>query len=218
MILYHGSKNIIEKPIYGYGKKTNDYGLGFYMTKDINLAKEWASSNTDEKGYVNKYELDIKKLKILDLDNIENKTITWITLLVKNREFNLKTQIGIDGKKYLIKNYLIDIDNYDLIKGYRADDCYYMYARTFLNNQLTIEKLNIALSLGSLGTQYVLKTKKAFENIKFLGYEEIDNNKYYIKRLLRNRDAAIEYDDLTKEKDQYGTYLIDIIRGAKYDK
>ena len=35
MKLYHGSENIIEKPVYGYGKKYNDYGVGFYCTEDI---------------------------------------------------------------------------------------------------------------------------------------------------------------------------------------
>lgn len=36
--LYYGSKDIIQKPVYGYGKKYNDYGLGFYCTEDINMA------------------------------------------------------------------------------------------------------------------------------------------------------------------------------------
>lgn len=36
--LYHGSRDIIKKPVYGYGKKYNDYGLGFYCTEDINMA------------------------------------------------------------------------------------------------------------------------------------------------------------------------------------
>lgn len=31
-ILYHGSENIIKKPIFGFGKTYNDYGLGFYCT------------------------------------------------------------------------------------------------------------------------------------------------------------------------------------------
>lgn len=39
MILYHGSDKIIEKPIYGFGKDTNDYGIGFYLTKELELAK-----------------------------------------------------------------------------------------------------------------------------------------------------------------------------------
>ena len=59
-IIYHGSINIIKEPIYGYGKKYNDYGLGFYCTENIELAKEWAV-NKDKDGYANIYELDISK-------------------------------------------------------------------------------------------------------------------------------------------------------------
>jgi len=59
--LYHGSLNIIEKPIYGYGKTYNDYGLGFYCTDTLEMAKEWgAQSNQD--GYANCYELDCSNL------------------------------------------------------------------------------------------------------------------------------------------------------------
>ena len=52
MRIYHGSKDIIKIPLYGYGKKYNDYGLGFYCTENIELAKEWA----------------------VDIDNIETHT------------------------------------------------------------------------------------------------------------------------------------------------
>ena len=30
--IYHGSSNIIERHLFGYGKPYNDYGLGFYST------------------------------------------------------------------------------------------------------------------------------------------------------------------------------------------
>ena len=39
MRLYHGSENIIEKPVYGKGARYNDYGKGFYCTENIELAK-----------------------------------------------------------------------------------------------------------------------------------------------------------------------------------
>ncbi len=42
IIIYHGSKNRIEKPVYGYGKQYNDYGKGFYCTENIEMAKEWS--------------------------------------------------------------------------------------------------------------------------------------------------------------------------------
>lgn len=42
MVLYHGSPEIVEKPIFGFGSDKNDYGRGFYCTEKIELAKEWA--------------------------------------------------------------------------------------------------------------------------------------------------------------------------------
>ena len=35
IILYHGSNKIIKKPVYGAGKRYNDYGSGFYCTPDF---------------------------------------------------------------------------------------------------------------------------------------------------------------------------------------
>jgi hypothetical protein len=49
--IYHGSDHIIEQPVFGKGKPFNDYGLGFYCTEHIELAKEWACS-ADSDGYL----------------------------------------------------------------------------------------------------------------------------------------------------------------------
>ena len=46
--LYHGSKLIIKNPTYGKGNPENDYGLGFYCTRDPELAKEWACAEEDD--------------------------------------------------------------------------------------------------------------------------------------------------------------------------
>ena len=67
--LYHGSPQIIEKPIFGKGNKYNDYGLGFYCTESIDLAKEWACTE-DTDGYANCYELNTDGLKFLELSII----------------------------------------------------------------------------------------------------------------------------------------------------
>jgi len=37
--LYHGSINSVVNPIYGLGNDRHDYGKGFYLTEDLNLAK-----------------------------------------------------------------------------------------------------------------------------------------------------------------------------------
>ena len=42
LILYHGSPNKIVTPVFGGGDDKHDYGRGFYLTENIDLAKEWA--------------------------------------------------------------------------------------------------------------------------------------------------------------------------------
>ena len=66
MKLYHGSENIIEKPVYGKGARYNDYGKGFYCTENIELAKEWACPVKND-GYSNKYILHIDGLNLMHL-------------------------------------------------------------------------------------------------------------------------------------------------------
>ena len=39
LTLYHGSSFIIEQPQFGKGNPFNDYGLGFYCTETLELAK-----------------------------------------------------------------------------------------------------------------------------------------------------------------------------------
>ena len=211
IIVYHGSINIIDKPIYGFGKAYNDYGLGFYTTEDINLAKEWAVEE-NKSGFANKYELDLSGLKVLDLSNLD--VICWISVLLTNRFFDLKSDIAKAGKDYILNNYSVNYEEYDIIIGYRADDSYFMFANDVLNNSLSIRSLEKALKLGNLGTQIVLKSKKAFTKLKFLGYEKADNLTYYPLRQKRNIDAKNKY---ILERDKFipsDIFLSDIIKGG----
>ena len=212
LIIYHGSISIIEKPQYGIGKPYNDYGLGFYCTESLELAKEWAVGENRD-GYANKYVLDISDLKVLDLSKTGN-VLHWITILLKNRVFNLKNAIARQGKEYLIEHYSLPIEEYDVIKGYRADDSYFSYANGFLNNIISIRQLNEALRLGKLGEQIVLISKKAFTKLQFLGYEEAKAIEYFQLRKKRNDEANEEYinRDGIKEGD---IFLNDIMRGIK---
>lgn len=50
-IIYHGSDHKIEKPMSNIGNPYNDYGLGFYCTRDIKIAKEWVNKTTSN-GYL----------------------------------------------------------------------------------------------------------------------------------------------------------------------
>lgn len=215
--LYHGSPIVLEKPEYGKEKIHNDYGLGFYCTEELELAKEWAVTK-DRDGYANKYELDLDGLKILNLSK-DATILHWITLLLQNRVFSLKNSISKVGKEYLVNHYSLPIENYDVVIGYRADDSYFTSAQAFLNNMVSIEKLSKALRLGDLGEQVVLISKKAFKQIHFVGYEVAESKIYYPKRELRNELARKEYfSNIDGKINLNETFLSDIIKeGNKND-
>lgn len=216
MIIYHGSKNLIKKPIYGIGNPKNDYGLGFYCTENLELAKEWACSNNETNGYANIYEIHLDNYKVLDLRKKEYTILNWLALLLKFRTFDINKPIASQAKDFIIKNYLINTDNYDIIIGYRADDSYFSFAKDFINNTITLEQLSKAMQLGDLGTQIVLKSKKAIETLKYIGYERAIHLEYYTKRVNRDKKAREQYfNNYRLNIDYHGTYIIDIIREDK---
>lgn len=212
IILYHGSEKIIENPIFGAGKKNNDFGLGFYCTESNDLAKEWAVSSLND-GYCNKYTLDTEYLKILNLNSSDYTILNWIAILVEHRLFSIKTPVARRAKQYLIDYFSINVNAYYLIIGYRADDSYFDYAESFLNNTISVEQLAQAMRLGKLGEQIVIKSQFAFSNLKFEGYEVADKNQYYDLRKVRN-DEANQYYLKMLDQEMDGLFIQDIIRGG----
>ena len=208
--IYHGSEKNIIKPIFGEGKKNNDFGLGFYCTKDINLAKEWAVSSLKD-GFANKYILNIEYLKILNLNSSEYTILNWIAILVEHRLFSLKSPVAQRAKKYLIDNFDINVNAYDVIIGYRADDSYFDYAESFLNNSITVEQLAKAMKLGKLGEQIVIKSQYAFSCLTYDGFEIAKKEEFYEYRKVRNDNANKMYLDIL-EYESDGLYIQDIIR------
>lgn len=192
MILYHGSSEIIETPVYGYGSDKNDYGRGFYCTESSELAKEWACPTVKD-GFANKYEFNISELKVLYLNKEGYNILNWIAILLNNRVFQKRSPISRQASAYILKEFLPDISGYDVIWGYRADDSYFSYAKDFLNNVISVSQLSQAMKLGELGEQIVLMSPKAFDNIKFIEYEIADGSIYNSKRMKRENRAKKEY-------------------------
>jgi len=209
--LYHGSPNIIEIPQFGIGNPNNDYGLGFYCTESIELAKEWAcSSNAD--GFANEYVISLEGLISCDLSK-GHHILNWMAVLVENRTFDLTNAIAEEARTYLLDNFLPDYRQADIIRGYRADDSYLTFAKDFLNNNIPLETLAEAMKLGKLGEQIVLKSEKAFNAIKFIKAHRADNKTYYPQKFSRDRDAREEYQAKRRQFDAAeSTFMIDILR------
>ena len=104
LTVYHGSKQIVEVPIFGEGRKNNDFGLGFYCTESNDLAKEWAVSSLRD-GFSNRYALDTEYLNILNLNSPDYTILNWMAVLVEHRLFSIKTPVARRAKRYLIENF-----------------------------------------------------------------------------------------------------------------
>lgn len=212
-MLYHGSQSIIEKPIWGFGKPYNDYGLGFYCTDSVDMAKEWGVFDKKD-GYANCYELECNGLQILDLNSEEYCTLHWLTILLQNREFDVLSALALEAKEYLTKYFLVEYESYDAIIGYRADDSYFSFAQDFINGTISYRQLNHAMRLGKLGQQFVLKSERAFEQLSFVGYEIAKSEDWYAKKMIRDKTARREYFNLDKNRWQRGDiYMAQIIEG-----
>lgn len=211
-ILYHGSENIIEKPEFGKGARNNDYGKGFYCTENIELAKEWACAKQNN-GYANIYEIDMAGLEVLNLNSPEYNILNWLAILADNRTYWQNGSIAEQAKKYIKDNFLPDISGYDVIIGYRADDSYFSFAQDFVAGVISLQKLSEAMRLGKLGEQIVLKSQKAFEQIKFIGYEDVDAGEYFNKKREREREARQEYRrSKTVTANVNDLFILDIMR------
>ena len=210
--LYHGSEQIIEEPTFGKGKANNDFGLGFYCTESEDLAKEWAVSSL-RSGFVNRYTLDTEYMNILNLNSPDYTILNWIAVLVEHRLFAIKTPVARRAKRYLIDHFSVNVNAFDLITGYRADDSYFDYAESFLNNGITVQQLAQAMRLGKLGEQIAVKSKFAFSQLHYAGFDIAQKEKYFSTRKARDDDANRMYLKMLEQEDD-GLYIQDIMRGG----
>ena len=212
MIVFHGSEHIVEKPVFHGGKKNNDYGYGFYTTESLELAKEWAcAKNTD--GYANRYELDMARLSVLNLNSPEYSILNWLAVLTHYRSYWQNGSIAEEAKKYLQEHFFIDPEKYDIIIGYRADDSYFSFAQDFVAGTISLRKLSEAMRLGKLGEQIVLKSERAYTQIHFQGADFAEAQRWYDKKSVRDREARRAYRRNKGTAD--GTadlYMLDIMR------
>ena len=210
MILWHGSTEIVRCPRLELCRPYNDYGAGFYCTENEDLAREWACPGEMD-GFANRYALSIDGLSILDLSSSDYSVFTWLAILLANRRVDLSNAIARTARDYLLDRFLIDASSFDIIRGYRADDSYFSFARAFLNNTISVAQLSEAMRLGNLGEQVVLTSEKAFERIRFTGYELAPREICHTRRAERDRCARDQYQSLSAELDRDGLYIRDIL-------
>lgn len=210
LILYHGSPNRVIVPKFGFGEDRHDYGRGFYLTENLELAKEWAVCRPDEtNGWVHKYELEMDGLNILDFQKYD--VLSWLAELMKHRDAADSRRYKMLAQKF-IEKYGIDTCGYDVITGWRANASYFYIAKEFVRDNIDIEILEELLSLGGLGIQFCIKSERAFaqlseveQDIMSVDYSEF-NDRYNERDInARNKMRALVNSDANKVTHVFST-------------
>lgn len=212
-VLFHGSDKILEWPSKKGGRLHNDYGQGFYCTPRLELAREWACTERPS-AFVNHYSFEPSfELRSCDLSGSEYHILNWLAVLLVNRVFQVEMDAPAAIKDYIIREFLPELSSFDIIRGYRADDSYFQYARFFLNGGMNIEQLSRALRLGNLGEQIFLQSEKAFEALVFLTAEDVDRSVYLPRRRARERQARKDFLKIKEGPKVFdGMFALDIYR------
>lgn len=210
--LYHGSPNKVVVPEFGGGNDKHDYGWGFYLTEDIDLAREWAVCRPNEQnGWIHKYELDCDGLRILGFQ--EKNVLAWLAELMKHRDEANSKRYRMLATKF-IKKYGVDAEGYDVIKGWRANASYFYITKEFARDNIDMDILEELLSLGGLGIQYCLKSELAYsrlhevnEALCEVNYSEF--NDHYNQRDItaRNKMRDLVNSDTNKVTNVFSTLL-----------
>jgi hypothetical protein len=160
--LFHGSDHEVCAPQYGLGKPDNDYGSGFYTTRHRGRAEEWALLYGSDQAVVNCYSIDLSQLVVLHLDDYG--PLAWVAEVIANR--GVSSPIAREFADELVARYRVDRSQYDVIVGYRADDCYGEVIESFMTGELTIDEVRKLLYKGELGSQVFIRSPRAFAALR----------------------------------------------------
>ena len=167
MTLYHGSQNEFVVPKFGLGQDHHDFGRGFYLTDSPELGKEWSVYKPKSNdGWVHAFELELDGLNMLDFR--EKDVFAWVAELMKHRDADesaaYKRRAPLFIEKYGVKN----ADEYDVQIGWRADASYFYIVKAFVRGEVDADCLSDLLKLGGFGLQYVVKSERAYRQLKQL--------------------------------------------------
>ena len=150
MVLFHGSKDIVEFPEIRKAIFNKDFYFGFYCTRYREQAERWAT-RYGKKGYINKYVYvpneQLRYLKFKDM------TEEWLDFIIDCRS----------GKSH----------NYDIVIGAMADDQIYNYISDYIEGVITRDQFWSLAKFKYPTHQINFCTEKALKCLEYRGFEEV---------------------------------------------
>lgn len=133
----------------GTAQFSKSFGNGWYCRFNKDLAREY--------GHINKYEIDFKDLKILDLR--KENIMDWMSIVTMNRNLIVRDCV------FSFNN--IDISEYDVIIGYRSDNSNLVALKQCLAGTITRTTLLEILLADERNIEICLRTSKAKSKLEF---------------------------------------------------
>jgi hypothetical protein len=157
MLLYHGSTDIVNKPLLLPVQRLLDFGQGFYTTSNKEQAIRWAavkqkrSRQSNAKAFINIYEIeDIAALdNTLQLQIFENASEAWLDFIVANRTGSIQ-------------------HTFDIVCGPVANDTLFNVLTLFETGLLTKPETIVRLKTHQLFDQISFHTNTALYYLRFV--------------------------------------------------
>lgn len=159
MRLYHGSDILVTNPEIEKGRPYKDFGKGFYLSDDLqqarNMASQKAALSVNAVPVISTFEFCESAMTdgLLNVKCFDTYTEEWAEFVLRNR----------DRKKPQ------PFHNYDIVYGPIADDSVVRQMRRFELGDITLEELMRELRYPKgITFQYFFGSDKALQTLTFI--------------------------------------------------
>lgn len=162
MLLYHGSDVVVAHPNLLAGRRTLDFGPGFYTTthreQAISFATKVHKRNNSAHAVLSIYEVDIERMEEgLDILHFKAPDEAWLDFVSDNR------------------NGAYSGTHYDVIYGPVADDTIYKTFIAYAAGVLTKEETLARLKVSQLYDQMTFASENALSFLDFAGTVNLED-------------------------------------------
>jgi hypothetical protein len=153
MILYHGSDVLVDQPKLIAQPRGLDFGEGFYATTNFEQAEKFAKivarRNSTNTPIISVYQFDENVLNRLNVLHFTAADDAWFDFVIANRAKKNK------------------VEDFDMVTGPVANDRVISVVELFEQGLLSRENALIEMKFFKTYDQYVLKTQRAVDALKF---------------------------------------------------
>jgi hypothetical protein len=154
IVLYHGSKEIVQYPEIRVQRYNKDFYFGFYCTLYPEQAIRWAT-RFDGEGILNKYEYAPDE--ILKIKRFPEMTEEWLDFIVACRL----------GKPH----------DYDIVEGPMANDTIFNYVQNFVDGKISRQAFWELAKFKKPTHQISFHTARALTTLTFIEEQEVKDEK-----------------------------------------